>query len=476
MPSRILPLIVACALFMENLDSTVLATALPAIAADFGENPIHLKLALTAYLLSVAVFLPVSGWLSDRFGARIVFRAAIVLFGIGSIMCAFSGSISAIVVGRIVQGIGGSLMVPVGRLIIVRSVPKSEIIGSMAWLTIPALVGPLAGPLVGGFITTYYDWRWIFWINIPIGVFGLVLATLYIPDLHGEQRPAFDFVGFLLAGIGLACFVTGATTIGLGVIPLPIDLALFAIGAAFLFAYVRYSGRVADPLLDLRLLALPTFWLANLGGFLFRVGYGASPFLLPLLLQVGFGLSPFASGAVTFLSALGAIILKFGSVHILRSFGFRNVLIVNSLVAAIFIAFPATFTAATPLALISVVLLAAGFFRSMQFTALNALSFADIPTGKLSAATTLNSVVQQVSLAVGISVGAMALELTSHGSIEAGDFVIPFVLVGLISASSIFPFWRLRPDAGREVSGHRRPTTVDDQPVPDPVTAARERG
>ena len=477
MPARILlPLIVACALFMENLDSTVLATALPAIAADFGENPIHLKLALTTYLLSVAVFLPASGWLADRFGSRLIFRLAIVLFGAGSVICAFSGSIGALVFGRIVQGIGGSMMVPVGRLIVLRSVPKSEIVGSMAWLTIPALIGPVTGPLLGGFLTTYYDWRWIFWINIPIGVLGLVLATLYIPDVRGERRPAFDAIGFVLAGAGLACFVTGSTTIGLGVIPLTVDLVLLAIGTALLVGYVFYSRRIREPLLDLSLLALPTYRLANIGGFLFRVGYGASPFLIPLLLQIGFGLSPLASGSITFLSALGAIILKFGSVQILRNFGFRNVLIVNSLLAALFIGFPASFNPATPLAWISAVLLISGFFRSMQFTGLNALSFADVPTEKLSAASTFNSVVQQVSLAVGISVGAMALELTSRGgTIVPSDFIFPFLLVGAISASSLVVFWRLPADAGNEVSGHRRPA-AGSEALPDPVSAARERG
>jgi EmrB/QacA subfamily drug resistance transporter len=480
MPSRILlPLIVACALFMENLDSTVLATALPAIAADFGENPIHLKLALTTYLLAVAVFLPAAGWLANRFGARLIFRVAIVFFGLGSIICAFSGSIGEIIFGRMVQGIGGSMMVPVGRLIVVRSVPKSELVGSMAWLTVPALLGPVTGPLLGGFLTTYYDWRWIFWINIPIGVLGLILASIFVPDIRGDQRVRFDAAGFVLAGLGLACFVTGSTTLGLGVIPVAIDLVLFAIGAGLLVGYVVYSRRVAHPLLDLSLLALPTYRLANIGGFLFRIGYGATPFLLPLLLQIGFGLTPLESGSITFLSAIGAIILKFGSVQIYRKFGFRNVLIINSLFAALMVGFPATFTVTTPLVWISAVALVAGFFRSLQFTGLNALSFADVPTERLSDATTFNSVAQQVSLSIGISVGAMALQLTSAGgaAIEAGDFVLPFLLVGLISACSVVSFWRLPHDAGHEVSGHRRPVAAEEgEPLPDPVSAARERG
>jgi MFS family permease len=349
----------------------------------------------------------------------------------------------------------------------------------MAWLTVPALLGPVTGPLLGGFLTTYYDWRWIFWINIPIGILGLVLATLYVPDVRGERRQSFDGLGFFLAGFGLATLVTGSTTLGLGVISIPVDLGLFILGAGLLAAYVAYNRRRTDPLLDLSLLALPTFRLSLVGGMLFRIGYGAGPFLLPLLLQLGFGLTPFESGAVTFLSALGAIILKFGSVQILKKFGFRNVLIVNSLIAAFFFGLPATFTETTPLAWIAATILFSGFFRSLQFTAANALSFADVPPGKLSAATTLNSVAQQVSLSLGISVGAMALEFTSRdGPLVASDFTLPFVIVALIGASSIFAFWPLAPSAGHEVSGHRRhvPEEVEEEALPDPVSAARERG
>src|SRR4026209_495362 len=216
MPTPILlPLIVACALLMENLDSTVISTALPAIAADFGESPIHLKLALTSYLLSIAVFIPASGWLADRFGSRTIFRLAIVIFTIGSILCGLSSSVGEIVGARVSQGIGGSMMVPVGRLVILRSVSKAELVGSLAWLTVPALIGPVVGPPVGGFITTYFDWRWIFWIHVPIGILGVVLASLFIPNVREDTRVKFDIRGFVLSGIGLAAFMTGSTTLGL---------------------------------------------------------------------------------------------------------------------------------------------------------------------------------------------------------------------------------------------------------------------
>jgi EmrB/QacA subfamily drug resistance transporter len=471
-PDRILlPLIVACALFMENLDSTVLSTSLPAIAADFGESPIHLKLALTSYLLAIAVFLPVSGWLADRFGARTIFRLAIALFTFGSILGGLSGSIASIVVARIVQGIGGAMMVPVGRLVILRSIPKRELVGSLAWLTVPALIGPVIGPPLGGFITTYFDWRWIFWINVPVGLLGLVLATLYIPDLRGETRVPFDVIGFLLSTFGLAAFMTGSTSSGLGLLPPWLTMALFVVGAALLFAYVIYSRRTANPILDLSLLRIPTFALSITGALLFRIGVGATPFLLPLLLQIGFGMSPFESGMLTFAAAVGAIAMKFAAPPILRRYGFRNILILNAVIAGGFVALPAAFTPATPVLVISALLLVGGFFRSLQFTSVNALSFADVAQERMSRATTLTSVAQQLALSLGISIGAIALETSarmSGGEIGAGSFAPAFLLVGAITVASVVPFLLLQRDAGDEMSGR--------QPAPDPVTAMRERG
>ena len=471
MPPRILlPLIVACALFMENLDSTVLSTALPAIAADFGESPIHLKLALTSYLLALAVFIPASGWLADRFGARLVFRLAIVVFVAGSIWCGLSHSIGEIVAARVVQGIGGSMMVPVGRLVILRSVPKSELVGSLAYLTVPALIGPVMGPPVGGFITTYFEWRWIFWINVPIGILGLILATLHIPDIRGEIRTRFDSLGFFLVSIGLAAFVTGSTTLGLNVMPRTIVLGLLAFGAALLVAYYLHSRRRENPILDLKLFRLPTFRASAVGASLFRFGVGATPFLLPLMLQLAFGMTPFQSGMITFASAIGAITMKFIATPILRGFGFRTVLLVNGLIASVFIALPGTFQPTTPLLVMIGLLLVGGLFRSLQFTSINALAFADVPAQRMSQATSMTSVLQQISISVGISIAAIGLELSTGGdigTISAGHFVLPFLVVGGLAALSVASFLPLRKDAGQEMSGHRL--------APDPVTAARER-
>jgi EmrB/QacA subfamily drug resistance transporter len=471
MPARILlPLIVACALFMENLDSTVISTALPAIAADFGESPIHLKLALTSYLLSIAVFIPASGWLADRFGARTIFRLAIVIFTAGSILCGLSGSIGEIVFARIVQGIGGAMMVPVGRLVILRSVSKVELVGSLAWLTVPALIGPVLGPPLGGFITTYFEWRWIFWINVPIGVLGLILATLFIPNVRGDVPVKFDIRGFILSGAGLAAFMAGSTTLGLGLLPIPIVLTLLVVGAALIAAYIVHSRTVADPIVDLSLLTIPTFGLSTVGAVLFRLGIGASPFLLPLLLQLGFGMTPFQSGTITFVSAIGAIAMKFVAPPLLRRHGFRNVLVANAVIAGFFVALPAAFTPATPVALMTGLLFISGFFRSLQFTSVNALAFADVPSSRMSRATTLTSVAQQLSISVGISVGAITLELaTGGGTITAGSFAPAFLVVGALAVLSVVPFYLLARDAGDEMSG-RRPL------APDPVTVMRERG
>jgi EmrB/QacA subfamily drug resistance transporter len=457
---------------MENLDSTVISTALPAIAADFGESPIHLKLALTSYLLSLAVFIPASGWLADRFGSRTIFRLAIVIFTIGSILCGLSSSIGEIVGARVIQGMGGAMMVPVGRLVILRSVSKAELVGSLAWLTVPALIGPVIGPPVGGFITTFFEWRWIFWINVPIGVLGVVLATLFIPEVREAMPVKFDALGFILSALGLAMFMTGSTSFGLGLLPRPLVLFCLFGGAALLLAYIVHSRRAAHPILDLSLFALPTFRLSMIGALIFRLGIGATPFLLPLLLQIGFGMTPFQSGMITFASAVGAIAMKFVAPPLLRRHGFRAILVTNAIIAAVFIALPATFTIATPVAVMTGLLLISGFFRSLQFTSVNALAFADVPTPRMSRATTLTSVAQQLSVSVGISIGAIALELSTRatgGEITAAAFPPAFLVVGALVMTSTIPFLLLPGDAGDEMSG-RRPL------APDPVTVMRERG
>ncbi|HSD92785.1 MAG TPA: MFS transporter [Methyloceanibacter sp.] len=456
MPRYFVTLIVAVALFMETMDSTVIATSLPAIAADLGEDPIALKLALTSYLLSLAVFIPLSGWMADKFGARTVFRAAIIVFTLGSAACGFAQGLPDFVLYRVIQGMGGAMMVPVGRLVILRTVPKAELISALAWLTIPALMGPVIGPPLGGFITTFISWRWIFWINIPVGILGVILATRYIADLREEGVPPLDLKGFILSGIGLAGLAFGITTIGQGLFPPIVVGTLLVLGVAGVLLYIRHARVTPAPLLNLDLLKVDTFYASVVGGFLFRIGIGALPFLLPLLFQLGFGMTPFQSGMLTLATAVGAVAMKTTAAPILRYFGFRRVLVTNALVSMLFIAAAALFTAGTPPVVILGVLLVGGFFKSLQFTSINAIAYADIEPRAMSRATSFASVAQQLSMSAGVAVGALVLEIQRLGrhdlGVEASDFPLAFLLVAAIAASSALVFARLPKDAGSSLS------------------------
>ena len=478
LPSRILvPIIVACALFMENLDATVLATSLPAIARDMGEDPIALKLALTSYLLSLAVFIPVSGWMADRFGAKPIFRLALAIFMLGSVFCGFAATLTDFVMARIVQGMGGAMMVPVGRLVILRSVPKSELVSALAWFTIPAIVGPIAGPPLGGFITTYFSWRWIFYINIPIGMLGIVLVTRYIEDIREQSPQPLDWVGLLLLGTGLFGLVFGLAVLGQGVVPVWLALGMLVLGGLFCWLYARHAARVAHPLLDLSLMRIATFRASIIGGALIRISMGATAFLLPLLFQVGFGLTAFASGMLTFVMAIGAFLMKFTAAPILTRFGFRSVLVATAFVSAAFVCSLSLFTEATPHAAILGVLLVAGFFRSLQISAVNTLIYADLAPRSMSQATSFASAGTQLSLSLGVTAAALTLEAQQMArgdtAILAGDFATAFLAVGVIGAMSALTFWRLPRDAGIELTG-----TVGESagPADDPASAGRPSG
>lgn len=464
----LIPLIVACALFMEQVDSTVISTSLPAIAASLHDDPVSLKLALTSYLLSLAVFIPASGWAADRFGARTVFRSAIVIFTLGSILCGLSTSLTDFVLYRIIQGMGGAMMVPVGRLVILRSVPKSELVSALAWLTIPALLGPVMGPPLGGFITTYFDWRLIFFINVPIGVLGVILATRFIENVREEDVPPLDLHGLVLSGVGLSGVVFGFAVTGQHLVPYWMAGGITAIGVIALVFYVRHARHTPHAVLDLSLLRIPTFRAAVVGGSLFRIGVGAIPFALPLMLQLTFGLSPFASGMLTFASSAGALVMKTTAKPILRRFGFWRVLVFNALLSSAFIAANALFTPQTPHVAIVAVLLMGGFFRSLEFTAINAIAYADVSQPEMSRATSFVSVAQQVALSVGVALVGMVLEtmrsIRGETVLELSDFTPAFVVVAAVSALSVFSFLRLPPDAGAEVSGHREKAST----LPDP--------
>ncbi|MDY0881563.1 MFS transporter [Dongia soli] len=459
-PSRqmLVPLIIATTLFMENLDSTVLATALPTIAQALNTSPLHLNLAITSYLFSLAVFIPISGWLADRFGARLIFRLAIVIFMAGSVLCGLGQSLTGFVLARLFQGLGGAMMVPVGRLVLMRSVERHELVRAMAYLTFPALIGPVIGPPLGGFLVTYVSWHWIFWINIPIGLLGLVLATLFIEDVRDSTVRPFDFRGFCLTGLGFTGLIFGFEAIGRGLISQSIVNALLIGGAASLLLYVLHARRRLYPVIDLSLLQIGTFRAGVIGGFLFRCAVGATPFLLPMMLQLGFGLSAFTSGSLTFASAAGAMLMKLTAGRILRRFGFRQVLVANALISAAFILVNGLFRPETPGLLILTVLLIGGFFRSLQFTSINSLTVAEVPRDRLSQATSFSAIAQQLSLSFGVGIGALSLHLTlaarSGGQIRADSFLIPFLTVGLIAAFSALVYLRLPANAGSEVTGH----------------------
>ena len=455
--TRLTAVIVACALFMQNLDSTVIATALPTMARAFGYDPVRMNVALTSYLLSLTVFIPASGWVADRYGTRNVFRWAIVVFTIGSILCGLSNGLVELVAARVLQGAGGAMMVPVGRLLLLRTAAKSELVAAMAWLTVPALLGPVVGPPVGGFIVTYFNWRWTFFINIPVGLIGLAAVTIFIQDFREPPRGAFDIRGLILTGAALVCGMFGLETVGRGLVAPEVTAGMIAAGLAIAFLYYLHARRTPTPLLDFTLMRLPCFGLSFSAMMLFRTGIGAIPFLLPMMLQVGFGNSAAQSGLITFASSAGALVMKPAAQHALRLFGFRDTLIWNGVLSGIMLTMCALFRPTWPAAAIYLVLLVGGFLRSLQFTAYNTLAYGDVPRTQMSAATSLYTAGQQLAATIGVSVGALALEISStmahHQTPETADFSAAFVVVGLLTLGAV-PIGFLMPTtAGDDLTG-----------------------
>ena len=457
--TRLTAVIVACALFMQNLDSTVIATALPTMARAFGADPVHMNVALTSYLLSLAVFIPASGWVADRYGTRTVFRAAIVVFTLGSIACGMANSLGTLVLARILQGVGGAMMVPVGRLVLLRTAPKHELVAAMAWLTMPALIGPVVGPPVGGFIVTWFSWRWIFFINIPIGILGIVLISLFVEEVREPPRGSFDAIGLVLTGFALSGLMFGLETAGRGVVPIQATEAMVGVGLAAALGYWLHARNHPAPLLDLTLLKLPCFRVAISAMVLFRAGIGALPFLLPLMLQVGFGDSAAQSGLITFASSAGALVMKPAAQHALRQFGFRDTLLWNGLISAVMIAACALFRPTWPAAGFYAVLLVGGFFRSLQFTAYNTLAYGDVPRARMSAATSLYTAAPQLATTVGISAGALSLHvsmlLARHTVPGPLDFSLSFIVVAMLTAIAAPIALGMPRDAGDELTGRR---------------------
>jgi EmrB/QacA subfamily drug resistance transporter len=459
--NRIVPIVLAVALFMENMDSTVIATSLPVIAADLGTNPIALKLALTSYYVSLAIFIPISGRLADSWGPKLVFRLAILVFMAGSLACALANSLEGFVAARFLQGMGGAMMTPVGRLLLVRAVPKSELVSAMAWFTIPALIGPLIGPPIGGAISTYADWRWIFLINLPIGIAGILLATRYLPRIERVKNVHFDFPGFLLSGFACAGIVFGFSVFSLPALPPIVGVAMAGAGLIAAGLYVAHARRTADPVLKLSLFRIETLRAAIAGGALFRIGAGAVPFLLPLMLQLGLGYTPFQSGLISCVSIGGAMGMKLLARPILQRLGFRTTLVATAILGGGLMAALGLYRPDSAIAVVVLLLLVGGFFRSLFFTSINALAFADVPRQGTGDATALMGALQQVSVAAGVAVAGAVLEagMAVSGSTEASlsDFSAAFFVVGAITAASALVFLSMTREAGDEVAGRRLP-------------------
>jgi EmrB/QacA subfamily drug resistance transporter len=459
--SIVIALLVAGAMFMEQLDGTVIATALPQMAQSFSVAAIDLNVGISAYLLTVAVFIPASGWLSDRFGARTVFASAIALFTLSSVLCAASGTLWQFAAARVLQGIGGAMMVPVGRLIVLRNTEKEHLVRMIAYLTWPALTAPVVGPPLGGLITTYSAWQWIFLLNVPLGLIGLGLAFVLIPNLRGAGGGAFDWRGFALTGLASFSLMYSLETIGHNRIDWFITGPLLGVSVGAGIYAVRHALRASHPLLDLSPFRVPSFAIAVSGGVLFRTAISAAPFLLPLMFQLAFGLNPLDSGLLLLAVFAGNLGMKPATNVVLGRVGFRRTLIWNGVLAIATIFACGLITADTPTIVIVAVLFVSGLSRSMEFTTINALSFCDLDQARMSGANTLFSMLQQMGNALGVAGGAILLRAAAlahpgEPGATTADFHIAFWGIGLVGLAGVWHFRRLASDVGAALKARKR--------------------
>ncbi len=455
--SSLVPAIIGTALLMQTLNATVISNALPTMARALHENPVNLNTAISVYLLASAIFLPVSGWAADKFGAKRVFLLAIGLYATACACCGLAHNLTQLLAARFFEGGAGAMMGPVGRLVLLRSTPKHDLVRAMSVLTMPSLLGPVLGPPIGGFIVTYASWRWAFFFNIPIAALGLFLVTRYIDDIKEADAAPLDWPGLVLTGLGMAGVVYGFENLGRGSLPPLVVAAMMGTGALCLAIYVWHARRTPYAILDLSLLKIRTFTASVVGGAFMRMGMGASPFLLALLLQVGFGLSPFQAGLMTFASAAAALVMKTVAPPILARFGFKTVLSVNAVIVALTFMGYALFTPATPHWLIYAVLLAGGFFRSLQFTSLNGVAFADVEQRQMSRASTMSTMGQQLAQSIGIGMAATLLHLSlahAHATHLTAGLIAPvFIVVGFVALISTLFFLPLPKDVGSQLHG-----------------------
>jgi EmrB/QacA subfamily drug resistance transporter len=457
------PYIVAATFFMEYLDTTVIATALPQMARSFGVGPNSVSLGMTAYMLALAIFIPVSGWVADRCGSRTVFLSAIAVFTLASVLCGMSQNVPEFTAARLLQGIGGAMMVPVGRLIVVRSTDKSRLMQAISTITWPGIAAPVIGPPLGGFITTYANWRWIFLLNVPFGIAVIAAVVALVPNLKGSDNRPLDIVGLLLSGTTLTSILYGAELASQPQQNPWIAGAFVAAGLVLGFIAVRHAQRHSHPLIDVSTLRIPTFSVTVITGSFTRIGIGAVPYLLPLLFQIGFGLSAFRSGLLMLVSALGNLSMKALTTRILQRYGFRVVSIIDVAVAGVFTIVCGLLTPETPLAWVLVVVFVYGVARSMQFSTLATLAYADIAQPQMSAASTLWSAAAQMTIGLGIAFGAVALRgaaafngETSGHVFTLDDFRIAFLCAGLLTLVSVWGYWQMAHDAGQSVGGGSR--------------------
>jgi EmrB/QacA subfamily drug resistance transporter len=459
--NRPLALLVAGTFFMEVLDGTIIQTAAPAMARDLGVNAVDINIAMTAYLLTLAVGVPVSGWLADRFGTRRIFALAIVLFTVASALCALSTSLPMLVAMRVLQGVGGAMMVPVGRLAVLRAVEKRDLLDAMAYLTWPALLAPVLAPVLGGVIADTVGWQWIFLVNIPIGVLAFVVALRVVPVTDPVHRHQLDWAGFALVGVTLAALVLGMEQIGMSPTNWWLAGGLLAGSATVGAAAVLRLRRAAHPLLDLSALAIPTFRVGNVGGGVYRLLIGAAPFLFVLLFQTGFGWSASQAGLLVMAVFLGNVAIKPATSPLIRRFGFRAVIVGSNLCGAVVFVLCTFIEPGTPIAVIAVLLFASGVFRSIGFSGYNSVQFADVPAPMTSAANTLASTLQQVAVGLGIAVAALIVRATTAGAAlvdpamgELGYRWAFGVLAVLLLVPAI-EAWRMPAHAGAEVAARR---------------------
>ncbi|AOA94906.1 MFS transporter [Klebsiella pneumoniae] len=456
-------LLVAGAFFMEFLDGTVIATALPDMARDFGVTAVELNIGISAYLITLAVLIPASGWIADRFGARAIFTLALAIFTLASVFCGLSTEVHIFVAMRILQGVGGALMVPVGRLAVLRTTPKHQLIKAIATLTWPALVAPIIGPPLGGFITRYASWHWIFFINVPLGLAAIILSLRIIPDIRETERRSFDLSGFITTSVAMVSLVTAMERLGDRQPQIWPTLALAALGFGCLLYSIRHFRRAAAPMVRLDALQVPTFRVTMYGGSLFRASISAVPFLLPLLFQVGFGMDPFHSGLLVLAVFVGNLTIKPATTPLIRWLGFRRLLLINGALNVCSLLACALLTPQTPVWAIMLILYLGGVFRSIQFTGVSTLAFADVPAAQMSDANTLFSTASQLAVGLGITLGAIGIRLGE----QVGDwlhltelpgisFRLSFVFIALICLVGMIDSLHLAKTTGSSVSEKKK--------------------